>query len=271
VGDGGEHDAAKTKGKNKEMEMDWVAEEEDAVEALEWLLASWDDISEGLFVGGANASRDGERDREREAHRAAAMRHLDPARSERRRSDYPRDTNPHQYPHPHPHPYPSSYSHPQPHRTSPVSTQAHSEPNTSHTPAAASLRARIASLELANTEWQWLQAQHETKLQAIFEEGERRIGLAERAVEEVEEALATERAARVQAEQALATTSKSTHEAVLAERRRWVGEVQALREGWERMGSVWESVGKEYAGVDRVVHGIVERVAQGAPGARRSG
>ncbi|KAF8589031.1 hypothetical protein K439DRAFT_494968 [Ramaria rubella] len=220
-------------------EVDWVAQEEDAVMVLEWLLASWDDLSDGLFVKDAvKDEKPEERERgesEKKMHRAAAMRNLDPSGHSEDASQAP----------------PRS-AHAPSKRTSP---RASTTPN----PNIQSLLDRIASLERTNAAWQ----HHEASMRAMFVEADDAL-LEERA------AVVQERAARISAERAMTLALGRTEDAVLAERRWWAGEVHALREGWERLGKAWEGVGKESEGVGRIVREIVGRVAENAPAAGKA-
>ena len=218
----------------REEDVDWVAEEEDAVEVLEWLLASWNDLSDGLFSSSQQEDRvrsdsEGERQQdvigEREVHRAAAISLLDPPHSTRSDDD-----------------------------TTAVSSNPTSNPSVN------ALLARITFLERENSEWQWLQGQHKTEIQLMFQAGEQRIAA-------VEEVLMEERNARASVEDALTkeravlrNAQSSTEAAVRAERNLWVGEVQALKEAYGRLGNAWEVIVREKDAVGKIIGGIAGRL-----------
>ncbi|KAF8510015.1 hypothetical protein JB92DRAFT_463624 [Gautieria morchelliformis] len=213
--------------KHTAEDVDWVAEEEDAVDVLQWLLVNWDEISgclsldaqppegQGRHVNYQYGERDGTE--ERETHGAAVMKRLDP---------------PHTV------------------RSEDVSATKF-DPAASH-PSLNDLLARIADLERENSKWKWLQGLHESELRLMFQAGERGTG-------EVEKALLEERSAREMVEDALMkeraalmNTQTSIENAVRAERRFWVEEVQAL-------GNAWAGVGKTMAEVGSIIGVIVER------------
>ena len=226
--------------RHRDDDVDWVAEEEDAVEVLEWLLENWDNISEGLFLEAphvASGRRDSEAGRQQKGKGRMEMDKDTPVK--------------------------------QPESTHVIADNATTTTSTSSNtmasnPSVNALLARIAYLENKNTEWQGLQAQHEAKLQHILETGEQKVG-------EAEEALREERNARARAEDALMkermanrVAQTSTEDAVRAERKMWVQEVQALREAWEKLGNVWDSIGKDRDDVGNILEGIVGRFAGGA-------
>ena len=225
--------------KHLEGDVDWVAEEEDAVEVLEWLLANWDDLSDGLFLGTRwedVARRDSEGERqpegkdEREMHRAAAMRQLDP----------PTDTT--------------------------ASNAAANIVPSSLNPSVNALLARIAFLERENAEWQCLQKQHRTELRLMLETGEQKIREAEKSLEEERNARARGEDEPLKERMACTSTQTSTKHVAKAERKLWVEETQALREAWERLGNAWDKVGKERDEVGCILDEIIGRFAHRTSG-----
>jgi RhoGAP domain len=218
--------------RHRDDDVDWVAEEEDAVEVLEWLLVNWDDLSDGLFLGApreTSGRRDSEAGRQQEGKGGIEVD---------KDATIRQPVSPHVI-------------------TDNNTTTIVSSNAVTTNPSVNALLARITFLENKDAEWQWLQAQHGVELHHIFQNGEEKIG-------ELEEALRGERNARARAEEALikermanANSQTSIEDAVRAERTMWVQEVQVLRKAWERLGTAWDSIAKERDGVGSIVEEIV--------------